>query len=290
MEYPLRYEALLFSLDDPDNVLPAHHISVDGFLFYQMPTDASSSKVFCLKKTTDQDLDVFDTICRDLVDTMKKRKAKNELGCLSQLVNRLLVWISFLKAQRQRILSVRQQIGLLGELLVFYAMKPKFPSTLQWLNSWKGPEMFPKDFVGNDFELEIKTIFSDERQVKISSLNQLEVSADLPLFLNVLMVEEDEEGVALPDIVDKILAELTSELEINNFIGKLSLVRYSHLDKSSYCLRYALKNNLMFQVKDNFPRITKDEVDDAIIDTKYTLLINRLESYLVDKEMLYKEF
>lgn len=104
----------------------------------------------------------------------------------------------FLKVQRPKRLSVREHICLLGELLVLYVIKLNFFGSKDWINSWRGPVRFPKDIVTSSFELEVKSIFGDEHKVKISNLEQLEVTNDLPLFLSVLMMEETMEGFSLP--------------------------------------------------------------------------------------------
>ncbi len=69
------------------------------------------------------------------------------------------------------------------------------------------------------------------------------------------------------------------------FESKLLLYGYFDLDEDSYKERhYHIRREQYFQVKDEFPRIKKDELRMGVSDVKYNISLNYFSENMVTEE------
>jgi hypothetical protein len=104
-------------------------------------------------------------------------------------------------------LDLAAQIGLLAELIFLESLI--LAHGLSALNMWFGPDKSRHDFVGRNWEIEVKaTLRHSAFKVAIHGLHQLD-SGDKPLSLLAYQFEKGPTGVSLSDQASRVL-ELTN--------------------------------------------------------------------------------
>lgn len=248
---------------------------------------ANGELTVTISRNLHSSLSIFETITNDILEAISKLCHEPGREIFYGVDKRIRIWLNFLKQKSPKQLSTREQIGLFGELLLFKSLKERFANEAVWMNGWKGPEKNNKDFVYESFELEVKSILSDEGQIKISSLQQLEMNQKCPLYLAILKLDEVSEGETLPTLVDRCLELFESEFCRDIFISKLTLVGYSHFDKNLYTKKFSIRNDTILQVDEFFPRLTAAVVDKQIVSASYVISTAGLERFVVTGEKIY---
>ncbi|MFT0172790.1 PD-(D/E)XK motif protein [Paraburkholderia mimosarum] len=108
-------------------------------------------------------------------------------------------------------------LGLMGELLclesLLDAVAGRPDARLAILDMWHGHQVGQRDFVVGSTSIEIKTTQLESSTHSISGVHQVEIDERLPsekrlLLLSVGLTQAQQEGRTLPEIVQRILAQL----------------------------------------------------------------------------------
>jgi hypothetical protein len=283
--YPEKHETLLFEFKEKSVGFYLTDLELTGLVFHKNESLKSSvyNQVFVLSKQEDQDLNVFNTICSDLLTFARKNhKLAGEIY-FNAIKNRLNVWIEFLKNGDGKYLSLRKQIGVIGELVLLDKLKKYSPSEIAWMNSWKGPEKHSKDFVTQNIAFEVKSILNDEIAVQISNIDQLDTTNIDKLILAVFQFTEDSEnGKTINHFVDSIISNISCDKTLCLFLTKLELSGYYLHHQKHYGLKFSLINEHSFSVDTDFPRLIKNNVAAEIGNVKYKLDLSRLSNFKVE--------
>ena len=220
---------------------------------------------------------MFTVFCKDMIAVCER--AGKDMAISSALI-RWKYWKEMF-GKKQSILLDKQVIkGLMGEL---HELKNRIIPNYGYkeaVKSWRGPLLGHKDFEINSTWYEVKTINDGATQIIISSLEQLE--SDIDGHLIVVKVDEtsenNEKAVNLNSLVLQIADLIEDPDALEEFRTKLDSVGYS-VEPEYDRFNFVFKGTMMFTVNDDFPRLRRKELSDAIGNVKYTILIAGISDF-----------
>ena len=201
---------------------------------------------------------------------------------IHESLNEIQEWGNFLKPTRVG-LTHEEYLGFWGELYVLTELLKPLVGFGDALRFWIGPQGKKQDFTLNDLAIETKTTLSgDSNLIKISSYEQLQkVTKKLYLLRMQINKTESAEGFSLKSMYEnaKSLCNKDQESELidktKTLYNKASEVQ---LDEKCDCLKY-----FIYDVNDDFPKIIKEKLDQAITAVKYSINPNSLNDFEVKK-------
>ena len=254
------------------------------------PVRISSSDVIAVEQYKDGDfltlrfslennelLEYFCTFCQDLLDSVKV--TSDDETAYHTLRSRYYSWRQLFRPDNAR-LTEAEIMGLIGELLFLKEYMIPERGIDVALDSWMGPEKTHKDFSDQQDWFEVKTINFGKESVRISSIEQLDSDIDGTLVIYELeKMSPSFEGIRLNQLVNSIIALLVNTHQRETFMAKLQLFGFDFSNEYDN-LVFALKNQYMYRVeKENFPRLHRDLLPDAITRAQYELLLTEIEPF-----------
>jgi hypothetical protein len=143
-------------------------------------------------------IDLFTTVCADAISA-----SKGKSQALPIFLDRLDAWRRFLR-ERSSGLSREETVGLIGELLVLAELISLDRAAAGF---WEAPDGL-HDFSREGHALEVKTSLGPSAQIRISTLDQLDVSGLRRLDLLHVRLIESPDGATLGTIISDIMARL----------------------------------------------------------------------------------
>lgn len=230
--------------------------------------------------------DIFASICANIVNSIID--AASEKEGVRLVTTQMRKWKELFSKRRIQKLSAQEQQGLFGELFFLRKLLLLPIDKTTSLGFWVGPEMAPKDFQSDMWAVEVKTTAAKSHSgIAINGELQLDEANTEKLYLLNLVVEYlQQDGQTLPEIIAIIRQLLESNIKAANaFESKLLLSGYFDLDEDSYKERhYYICREQYFQVKDEFPRIKKDELRLGVSEVKYNISLNYSSENMVIEE------
>jgi len=219
---------------------------------------------------------LFYMFCEDLVEQTRDIKDRND--GYSSVINRFAQWKKMFVGTRGTLLTEPEIMGLIGELLYLRDYQiPRF-GPVDALKSWSGQELTHKDFSYEDTWAEIKTIKSGGQTVKISSLEQLDSDNNGELAVYSLEKMSDAyNGITLNKLVFSIKSSFPVDMQ-PQFLAKTALQGYEYRDYYDEFV-YEISGVHRYIVKSGFPRMTRDNLDSAIVKAAYEILLTELTAY-----------
>ena len=232
--------------------------------------------------------DIFASICANIVSSILEVESEREGVRL--VLAQLRKWKDLFSKRRSQKLSTQEQQGLYGELF-FLKKLLHLIDKVKATTSWIGPEMSPKDFQSDMWAVEVKTTSATSHSgISINGELQLDESNIEHLFLYNLIVEVlEKDGQTLPEIIVAIRELLAGDnIAEEIFESKLLLSGYYDLDEEFYKERhYHIRKEQYFQVKDEFPRIKKDELRMGVSDVKYSISLDiSSDNMVIEKNVI----
>jgi hypothetical protein len=277
-------EALLIQLDSQLLTGIEEWPRSEGFEVILRPGDASSALKtrVCLELCSAQYREVFHALCEDICKVLAEATDAN--NAVRGLHLRLYRWQEFLKRNRPDGLSPEEQTGLFGELTILQQLFLKHLQPVQGIDGWRGYKKAPQDFQYPDFAMEVKTTRAvTPDQVQISNIQQLDDEGIKTMILTIVWVNQNATvGSTLPDIIDDIRESLPYPA-IEQFNEGLIEVGYLDIHQYLYDKQlYQVKEVMHFEVRDGFPRITRDQIPEGIRNIKYQISIDRCKPFSID--------
>lgn len=220
---------------------------------------------------------MFSDIVFDILDVINSLAVQSEDNILRNLISRIRSWQEFMRINSIGLSSV-SELGLVGELhFMDCLLKAGLPPSYV-VNAWVGPEDGLQDYDIGIGAVEIKSTLSDSSFiVRIASLSQLDESIKSPLFLAGIRFLQNESGMTLAELIKYIINQLsTSPQSIEEFKSKLLFLGVDLSRKGEFETRYLCDEIRIFQVINSFPHLTKQNVPDAVTDSKYSLDLNKV--------------
>ena len=223
--------------------------------------------------------EIFEVLCQDLINYSKNLKTVEQL--LLGIKNRIFVWYELFKKDFKG-LTKRQIIGLAAELTFLKIWIARFEENI---SNWVGPEDSPQDFISKNRQVafEVKASNWSLTDIKISSLFQLEfVNKLYVVVFPTRLVDSDEPGATnLDEVVCSIKNNLQSD-KLPALETKLLLCGY--VPNKFNDVYFEVGAPVIYRVTDEFPRLTRANISDSIIDAKYTISLDGLELFKVKIE------
>jgi putative PD-(D/E)XK family protein DUF4420 len=221
-------------------------------------------------------LPVFAALCRDIISYT--RNGIDQTTLADAVIRRIDRWRSLLERNATG-LGESVLRGLIGELFVLEheLLRTLVPSVA--VKAWLGPQGFPQDFLlPSGIRIEVKTIGRDASTVLVSGLGQLDAGVDP---LAVMVVRAEVTGASAPDaatvplLVSRLRSRLAQEPDaLVDFDAALACVGWhEHPSHDSFALRPLSLE--LYDVDDQFPRLTAASVPSGVESADYTVRLPR---------------
>lgn len=228
---------------------------------------------------------LFERLCLDIADSMARCQPKR--ACV-HLKLRLEKWKLLLSGKPG--MSPEAEKGLIAELRFLQRNVLQLYSPADAIAAWTGPDKSARDFVLGNTCVEVKSNRGTlTGKVSISSEKQLSVKPPERLFLYVLGINESpSSGESLRDVVGEVRASLVDDLLAQEeFDLKVASVGY-RADRDDDERRWAEGLELVYEVRDGFPRLSPDDLMAGIMHTKYDIDLSYCSEYLATIEYMSK--
>lgn len=183
--------------------------------------------------------------------------------------------------QRRSVPTLEQQLGLIGELLVYHAIASTVGVDAA-AGGWLGASGEEHDFQLGLDDLEVKTTLGERRLHWISSLTQLVPTMARPLYLVSIQLTRAGAGSGwtLPDVVDRIRALGGSAAPLDS---KLKAGGYTDRVRDLLTDRWTLRTAPAFYaVTNDFPSLTPEHIAAVVpnsallVDARYHIDVQPL--------------
>lgn len=261
---------------------------------FELMDDAKdqNQKFFLILLLDSQHKDIFSVLCQDLIQKVSNIREENIL--MNTIIERLIKWQTLFEKMKSLGLSDYSQRGLFGEL---YFLKKYLLNSCDYkkcINSWVGPEGSVQDFQYSDWAVEVKTTHGKNHQkIHVSNERQLDNSIVPNIFLFHLSIDiRQEYGETLNSIIQNIFEIISTNIGATD-IFKLKLLEAGYFDRH-YTLYnrtgYQIRNQNIYTVVGDFPRITEKQIPKGVGDVKYSIILSESESWRISESELFNNF
>ena len=236
---------------------------------------------FVLTLKNEEDLDIFVKLCNDLQEV----KVSDNLQKYADDVSfRLEQWVKFLAIARSKLIPIKTQLGLIGELSFLKLLLNTGVDPKVVLEKWRGPEGSAHDFVLSKSWYEVKGHVIEDKHVNISNEYQLDSDERIPLYLMVFDLGESDQGQNIVDMAKEIITTWFQEdAEAKAvFERKLLELKFNIMENYENLGRYDVVGMQKYEVRDKFPRIIPSKLPDSIEYVKYKLNLEGIANFVVD--------
>ena len=223
---------------------------------------------------------IVDGICEAVVGAGDSRD-----GALAVMSEEMHRWLRFLRAGRKG-LSIERQIGLWGELHILrrIAVERSWPTALSW---WTGPSHASHDFSIDSLAIEVKSTLSEQKSVRISSLEQLDNDGLSALYLLNLKLNSvpRNQGRSLMDMVQLVRSDLSAYKDATqrDFEAMLIGAGFHDIHAQKYRRRaYEWTTTEIYEVNEEFPRLIRGMVATGITEARYSVNLAAARNCLRD--------
>lgn len=236
-----------------------------------------------------QSRDIFSVLCGDLIHKISEHKEEKKIVRI--VINQLEKSRTLFDRMCNGGLQPAEQQGLYGELtfLQKFILKSDNPNSV--INAWVGVDKEIRDFQFGNWAVEVKTTAGNNHQrVSINSERQLDDTLMDCLYLFHLSVETSKgNGENLNQKVQTVRNMLSdNSFALNSFNSKLLEAGYFDVHAHLYEERcYAKRDENIYQVKDDFPRIKENEIRNGVGDVKYTIVLSHCDMFLISESQLF---
>lgn len=274
--YPGETPAVLFSVRAQAIPPGAEYPDCVGFTVEAQPTapGPAGSVRLSLVLNEPRYRDVFGTLAEDVASVVAD--ASSDSHAVRLLLGRLHTWQRFVTEYGTGCLSEESQIGLVAELIFLEThMLPSVPADTA-VRSWRGPYGAPHDIElpGHSFEIKASTALSPTT-FRVSNLDQLEAVASRPLTLvHMLLDGNSDSGLTLPEMVDRLRAAISATDPAASIDFDASLIAAGYMDAHARFYterRYQRRAERWFDIRDEFPRLTRAAVPAGVREASYTV-------------------
>jgi len=208
--------------------------------------------------------EAFDLIGGELAD----RLASGRETASECVVRVLAKWRRFWGQPPLQILSREAQLGLFAELWFLSVWLVPRTVPAEAVNRWRGPFASRHDFEWESRSVEVKATTSTRGRIhRINGLDQLAPpEAGELLFFSLQMREEAGATNTLPSVIAACRAQLEADADsLSKFERALAQVGYSPAHDEEYAkLRLRVVEEGLFQVRDDFPRLTAAHLTEGV--------------------------
>lgn len=277
---------LLFKCEVPATKLP----TPKGLEVSVHPGDAEHPAMLVLALLDQAQADIFYRLCLDVIEAT--RGASTEVEALASAVGRTWRWHHLLRGGGDGRLTIEEQKGLIGELLVLdRELLPRI-ATPDAVAAWVGPTGTPKDFELGTLAVEAKARRGTaEPFVAISSEYQLDSHGLGTLFLHVTDLArgtaESDGAFSVTDLARRVSARVLAldPGSVELFEATLAASGFSRSDDYSDCLWLEVGTRL-YQIGAGFPRVAADNLESGVSHVTYRISLVECERFAVSADAI----
>ena len=233
--------------------------------------------------------DIFRALCGHLLDaTADHPRGANGSG-LRLVLRRLADWHNMLRRRREGLLTTEEIIGLVGELLFLRDQVLPRARGAGGIAAWRGAHRDEQDFAIGAWQIEVKTQLStSDHRLLISSEAQLDTAGSRLLLCHQAVARAPAGGgaVSLNALIDDLTRQFTTAglVVLEQFEAALEACRYSRREEYNEP-EWLLTDRRLFEVRDDFPRITPSMLPAGVHAVSYAILLNACEAFAVDLDV-----
>lgn len=248
------------------------------------PVGGADDQLLMIKLVDRSNREIFHRLCSDIIDAT--RNAPDERQAVSLAIRRTWRWHYLLRSGANHKLSMEEQKGLIGEIIVLRDYVLRLLPAVDAVRSWMGPEDAPKDFEIGRLAVEAKARRGAAKpHVAISSEDQLDDSGVELLFLHVVdlaLTPMGSGGFTITELADEVLAMLlpSDVVATDLFEDKLQKVGL-RLEDSYESDCWLIGSTRVFAVTDGFPRITAGDTPPGVESVSYSIDLGHIVDFEV---------
>ncbi len=250
-----------------------------------------SKKFLLILLLNKQHKDIFSTLCEDLIFGISE--VSTELTLVEKLLERLAKWQSLFEKIGKQGLSDEVQRGLYGEIYFLRFFLSSVSDKNYCVKSWLGPEKSIQDFQYSNWAVEVKTTHGNNHQkIHITSERQLDDTIIEKIFLYHLSLDVRVGNGESLNILIEDVSELLSDNTMASNLFKLKLLESGYYDihKPLYDERgYSIRQENLYRVSGNFPRITENQIPIGVGDVRYSIVLSESEEWRINHETLLED-
>lgn len=237
--------------------------------------------------------DIFRALCGHLLDaTADHPRGANGPG-LHLVLRRLADWHNMLRRRREALLATEEIIGLVGELLFLRDQILPRTDAQGSVAAWRGAHRDEQDFAIGAWQIEVKTQLStSDHRLQISSETQLDTAGSRLLLCHQTIARAPAGGaaVSLNALIDELTREFTAAgpLILEQFEVALEACRYIRREEYDEP-RWLLIDRQLFEVLDDFPRLTTAMLPSGVYAVSYSILLNVCQRFTVNLDQMLTE-
>lgn len=220
--------------------------------------------------------EIFVKLCWDLMSA-----SKGDPKPIEKIVEQYKKWLRLLQQIGNGLLPPHSQKGLIGELLYLADLVNKHGEA-KALGEWVGPEGADQDFNFEDGWAEVKTTIIAGTSVQVSSLQQFDRSDEGTLIVYFLdkTSSTGTNTISLNEAIELVASKVLTPSNKDLFELKLAKCGYQSKNADEYsAYRFKLSEKRMYCVSLDFPRLTKDNVPPAVIESQYRIDLPSIETF-----------
>ena len=289
LKAPERLRCIAFRISAAFPFDETHWIKLKDIKIETLTDERDKSKKFLLILLLNkQHKDIFSTLCEDLIFGVSE--VSTELTLVEKLLERLAKWQSLFEKIGKQGLSDEVQRGLYGEIYFLRFFLSSVSDKNYCVKSWLGPEKSIQDFQYSNWAVEVKTTHGNNHQkIHITSERQLDDTIIEKIFLYHLSLDVRVGNGESLNILIEDVSELLSDNTMASNLFKLKLLESGYYDihKSLYDERgYSIRQENLYRVSDNFPRITENQIPIGVGDVRYSIVLSESEEWRINHETL----
>lgn len=224
---------------------------------------------------------IFLLLGEDLLSNVAR--ADSEKDAFESILETINDWRKLFERSQMDGLSVEQQKGLYGELLMIKLLLKHEIDVRDVLSAWTGPDAKNNDFEFTLLSIEVKTTAANHPTLSITNEHQLSYSSKL--FLVLFILSERRGSVnTLPALIEDLERQIESyDPELKDFfVEKLQNAGYYEVHRENYeGLEYSTNQINCYYVDEKFPRIIPENVDNGIFSIAYKIELSACARHLI---------
>jgi hypothetical protein len=223
-------------------------------------------------------LELFTLMAVDIVRLLSQIGNQEGRLIYSQLMARIRAWQDFMRRDSSGVLSLEEEVGLIGELLTLKDMLVCGIVAQDAVEAWAGPEDGLHDFLIGVGAVEVKTTTAQAGFIaEIGSLDQLDDSARKPLYVAGVRLAQTADGQSLPELCEEIASIIRQGSgPVASFMGRLLSAGYSPEMRDQYVRRLRCDEIGYRLVTAESPRLISATVPTAVRWVRYALNLDAI--------------
>jgi len=179
-------------------------------------------------------------------------------------------------------LSEKEEQGLCAELIELNNQIDEHGENV--VLNWLGPNKNKRDFVFEDYAIEIKSTKNQTNtSIHISNENQLDNSFPegiKDLFLKVYIMENNDNGFNVITCAKDVLSKLTETTIIKAFVSKLLNLKIN-IELYKPKAHFTIQTKNTYKITNKFPSLTSKKLPLGIHSIEYKISLDSIKEYMV---------